>query len=57
MFLVSLAIAACNLRLVYLLVSVFTILCIIVKLLISYGGSVNQRDCNGNTPLHLGTSS
>jgi len=25
-----------------------------VKLLISYGGSVNQRDCNGNTPLHLG---
>ena len=26
---------------------------VVVKLLASYG-SVNQRDCNGNTPLHLG---
>ena len=26
----------------------------IVKLLISYGASVNQKDCNGSTPLHLG---
>ncbi len=25
-----------------------------VKLLISYGGCVNEKDCNGNTPLHLG---
>ncbi|CAI8018881.1 Ankyrin repeat domain-containing protein 54 [Geodia barretti] len=24
-----------------------------VKVLVSYGASVNQRDCNGNTPLHL----
>ena len=28
-----------------------------VKLLISYGASVNQKDGNGNTPLHLGMSS
>ena len=25
-----------------------------VELLIRYGASVNERDCNGSTPLHLG---
>ena len=26
----------------------------LVRLLIRHGASVNERDCNGSTPLHLG---
>ena len=30
------------------------VIVIAVELLLSYGASVNDRDCNGSTPLHLG---
>ena len=34
-------------------ICIIFLVCVLVKVLASYG-SVNQRDCNGNTPLHLG---